>query len=486
MSPPVSLVVNDRKLVSFELPAIFSSKDAAVAALGGSDNIRNVTDGSEPCALFRFKPAAIFEHPLSAEPRKVQSILLRRKRANKDDDWTYECIGRIETVYRFMGMADFQYSTQDSPFVNYFDNTIGKLKYESIVDFNIEHDAAKGKNTDDLDIPPPPIFSTVQIPSLYNFKQKRQTQQIVDGDKVYTVSRSSYAKPHTLFIQATDLNIPQSGSDQLVQPPPQELADLVKALGDLFEERPMWTRRALLSKVGPEKVYLLKYAISYVAFGWATGPFKDSYNKFAFDPRHHPQTWVYQTLTIQNKDLRTKIAAEVGKCPRLDDMPEKQVNRPLRAGKIWSSSGHIFDGKNFDINVRTFQICDVTDPQLESFLRSAPRRRKFHVRSGWFTAERLIKARAVMRCKQYNSADGLAFTEAQFESLIKGEEPSVEDFEDMATFDKETIERLADKQMENLREQGVEVGESANDEEEEEDGFDGVFGSSGSESNPED
>jgi len=69
----------------------------------------------------------------------------------------------------------------------------------------------------------------------------------------------------------------------------------------IFEERPVWSKNALLYLTKYTKAQL-KYLLPVVAYYFVTGPWRVMWVRFGYDPRLDPTSLKYQTLDYR---LRT-------------------------------------------------------------------------------------------------------------------------------------------------------------------------------------
>ena len=142
------------------------------------------------------------------------------------------------------------------------------------------------------------------------------------------------------------------------------LVDVVRAL---FDERPIWTRRALKNRIHQEHFVLIgKYTYQYVGYMFSSGPWRDSVVKYGIDPRTDPKYRVYQTLVLKMKapNVLSKKAQRTG---------SHAYNSKARGGarsaiNVPEGMSHIFDGKTVSSEGRTWQVCDVVDPPLKKVL----------------------------------------------------------------------------------------------------------------------
>lgn len=145
----------------------------------------------------------------------------------------------------------------------------------------------------------------------------------------------------------------------------------------LFEKRPIWTRRALINSVSSEDYKVIgsnsaKYIYQYVGYVFESGPWRDAVVKFGVDPRKDPSLRFYQTMMFmldpEYSDHRRRKAKDM----------EWGRNSTL---KSTSKVAHIFDGLTVGLDGKVWQVCDITDPLLESLLSTTNIRDECHVRS---------------------------------------------------------------------------------------------------------
>ena len=196
------------------------------------------------------------------------------------------------------------------------------------------------------------------------------------------------------------------------------LVDLVRAL---FDERPIWTRRAVRNRIHQEHFLLIgKYAYQYVGYMFSSGPWRDSVVKYGIDPRMDSMYRFYQTLVFKMKDP--------ARAPRVAQRPVSQAYLgPARGGarstvNVPAGTSHIFDGTAVSSEGRTWQVCDVTDPPLKRALATRNLRSKCDVSlcsavtsllnyvqiygDGWYHNGTWALVRAVMRVKIDHIIDG--------------------------------------------------------------------------------
>ena len=171
-------------------------------------------------------------------------------------------------------------------------------------------------------------------------------------------------------------NIPDAPADDLpsvssLEPAMQRLIENARLL---FEERPIWTRRALRNRISQTDWKNIgnnqgKYVYQYVGYLFESGPWRDAIVKFGVDPRKDPNLRVYQTMMFmldpEHNDNRRK------KC--------KARQFSTNTTQPTTSESHIFDGEKVSLDGKVWQVCDITDPLLKSLLSTSNLREECNV-----------------------------------------------------------------------------------------------------------
>jgi general transcription factor 3C polypeptide 5 (transcription factor C subunit 1) len=129
----------------------------------------------------------------------------------------------------------------------------------------------------------------------------------------------------------------------------------IKFLRQQLELRPLLSSRMAVNLLNIARSQL-RVTIPYVGYTFSGGPFKDIIVKYGVDPRTNPRYRIYQALTIHLPDRsRDKMYGQAS----------------IGQGGGDKSKRHIFDGKHFYTDGRSWQICDVTDPTLHRLMEDA-------------------------------------------------------------------------------------------------------------------
>ena len=139
---------------------------------------------------------------------------------------------------------------------------------------------------------------------------------------------------------------------------------VIYELRQLFQERPIMTRRFVLNRLGRDIFYDLRFASQYCGYAILSGPWRDTMVRFGLDPRQDPEMRKFQTLTV-------KLAFGGEKEKDNKEQTERHFGR-VETGTHKES--HIFDGKTIVPDGSVWQMCDIVDPQLAPVMAVLPRK----------------------------------------------------------------------------------------------------------------
>lgn len=177
--------------------------------------------------------------------------------------------------------------------------------------------------------------------------------------------------------------------------PPEEYKPLdvpeaaVQEISYLFQNnRPVWSRTALLNSMTPEYTKYIKQLLPRVAYLIPKGGFKDTWVKYGYDPRKDASNAKWQMISMRSSFKKSKTFRGF------------YSSRVPQYSSKTDPNSHIFDGSNFSGTINTFQICDITDQDILPFLElhGKPRSR-FSKTSGWFSRKFIDHLRKLMTNK---------------------------------------------------------------------------------------
>ncbi|KAI9733468.1 MAG: tau 95 subunit of transcription factor TFIIIC [Claussenomyces sp. TS43310] len=332
------------------------------------------------------------------------------RRILEDNVGTYqvEAVGTIIQTHRFRGLADFHYSTVNSKFMNRVRDTLLTGDLEKIKDFKF--DPEKGYKANE-DLIPPPAMTHHPFPFNWGYHQNSsiKIKTNLAGEKVL-VNQSDPLKVHTLYISHTIDEVPTAPP----HPGPIGEPKLQKLIDDMrraLEERPIWTRRALLNRLAqPDTMHLLKKTIHYVGYQFRGGPWRDAVIRYGVDPRKDPKYRIYQTLFFKIFDESERTQGKRFLAHRHEHAKSAGMN----------PTSHFFDGKTIYLDGKIWQICDITDPVCLKILTNGTITDKCDINdNGWYGNGTYAKLKAVMRTKISAIMIGREMADSEFDEVLR-------------------------------------------------------------------
>ncbi|KAI5854325.1 RNA polymerase III transcription factor IIIC subunit-domain-containing protein [Tricharina praecox] len=359
--------IPDKRIICVEHPGIIRNVEKGIATLGGEEALAKLAAANGNMALhLRFRPDDPMQPPIESRTVPTNNLLLKitiprrkKRRGTKDGEMTLpeklraakgnykvEAIGRIEKTVRFRDMASFQWNSSNSDFINKMKDKLMDGDYEKIRSFEL----SKDRGDPNSEILPPPTFSNTVIPHTYFYRQNPAVKRALIDGKTSLLNFQAAPKTLTPMVHVTIAEIPTKPADV---PEYAQLDSLHKECVDhlraLFEQRPIWTRRALYNNFPKHLQTMVRFTMAHVAYMWRAGPWRDTCVKYGVDPRSDPKYRFYQSVFFQI---------------------ETHKSRPSYQSGSNIDNSHIFDGKRLIRDGRCFQLCDVTDPLMQQLINT--------------------------------------------------------------------------------------------------------------------
>ncbi|BFZ54583.1 tau 95 subunit of transcription factor TFIIIC [Savitreella phatthalungensis] len=393
----------DELFFSIEFPGNVVNIDKAIAMLGGQDGIQRAVYQPEDARLeLRFRPDDRFEHPVQASVLKTSNLLVKLKR-DRGKVVDHEAVAIIRNTARFRAIADYQWNTSQSHFLRRLDAGIQGHDVDDILQFTLGEDGDELVPGMGLDLLPPPNFSQISISQHYLYQPAAGSRKVrgSEGD-VLMINRTRGQRLNLIKVGFDDKTPMEAHPNLKDIHLGKELEEQIEVFKRLFEDRPMWTRRGLShesKKLNPncsDKAF--KLSLSHVAYVFKSGPWRDAYARFGYDPRTDGRKGaLHQSIyftTIKDKAAKT--------------------------GSQKTSTSHIFDGMTLYPESRAFSFLDVEDPQLLPIIWSAPLRQTPNPIDGFYAASWMKVVRAVMKGKMTRLVKGELPNSANWADRLRG------------------------------------------------------------------
>ncbi|CAE6524612.1 unnamed protein product [Rhizoctonia solani] len=441
---------------SIEYPGYISpnptSVNRAIHTLGGQKEVsKSFAEGGKILEL-RLQPDNPFAHPVTGDVVGTNKLLVkvvvrRRKQVDRMDEtedgeneagqsgdkgkgkeqgdgesegtYSAEVMGLIPKTVRFRSMADFQYQPDEDDYVVQMRRAMDKLDVDAIRSFEFkplqENYEEGGKSQ--LQLIPPPLFSRQGISQHYNLKQNPMSVIHSTIDPRTGEETRRYIHKHRIkgslapaAISWDSETVPTSPPQQILDARSQTKPHLLAKLKQLFEQRPVWSRIALINQfpaLEGREIQNTKAHIGLVAYTFSDGAWRDTLLRFGYDPRKDPEARFYQRVYFRNtanEEARRKsiVGRRAGGTGDSGNTGPEVVEAPPD-----DRSSHIFDGRSLHSGAASFQLCDITDSLLVPLIKDEKSVRKEpDIADGWYTCHEFSLIKAVVRRKHFNLLQG--------------------------------------------------------------------------------
>ncbi|KAF8760040.1 RNA polymerase III transcription factor (TF)IIIC subunit [Rhizoctonia solani] len=327
-----------------------------------------------------------------------------KERVDEESQGTYtaEVMGIIPKTVRFRSMADFQYQPNEDDYV---------------VQMRRAMDRLDGRGKSQLHLIPPPLFSRQGIPQHYNLKQNPMSVIHSTVDPRTGEETRRYIHKHRIkgslapaAVSWDSETVPTSPPQQILDAKPQTKPHLLTKLKQLFEERPVWSRIALINQFPAlEGREIQKCGVIFRFYEGiaeiSDGAWRDTLLKFGYDPRKDPAARFYQRVYFRNtanEEARRKSIVGRRAGGAGDSTGPEVIDAPSDDRK-----SHIFDGRTLHSGAASFQLCDITDSLLVPLINDQKSVRKEpDIADGWYTSHEFNLIKAVVRRKHFNLLQG--------------------------------------------------------------------------------
>ncbi|KAK9414391.1 putative Transcription factor tau subunit sfc1 [Seiridium unicorne] len=339
--------------------------------------------------------------------REDDPKLILRKLQDTAGRYQADAVGVIRETHRYHGLADFQFSASEMPYLTKVADHILPMRASKLRELKFDPNLYTVKGQE---IIPPPFYTDRVVPFNYFYEQNPYVR--VDGvdehGKAIMVNvQGRLAKTYGHYIEYNYYPIPTAPAKNLAnsRQVPKDLLDRVRAA---FEERPIWTRRALITRIAPYySDNSLKIAVQLVGYQFKGGPWRDAIIKYGVDPRPDPRYRIYQTLAFKLERLPNDSTVKNG---IVRSMAREEAGR-----------SHLWDGLQYCTNGKFWQICDITDPCLVKMINDAPVRDECDIATdGWWNGGTWAKIKAFMKAKMIAIRAGRLGSDNEGEPKKKG------------------------------------------------------------------
>uniref|UniRef100_A0A2C9L6P8 Transcription factor IIIC subunit 5 HTH domain-containing protein n=1 Tax=Biomphalaria glabrata TaxID=6526 RepID=A0A2C9L6P8_BIOGL len=306
-----------RKFICIDYPGVIINVDKALDTLGGVSYIQKCIKQNHKLEL-NFRPKDPYCKPVLSSLCPSRNLLLKIRRRRKLEpnsnpvmqyEYQIEVIGAVDNMYRFDKMCDFQYL----PVIKLPDG-----QYKEILS------SIKPKIDDDREeylsrkVPlylPPFCFSRRETPTNFFLKMRYRKKRF------HGVIHRSFNNPD-VPVQPNP-----AVTEKASKLPEHHVKIVTDILNDLFKERPLWIKTAIMARIDHVHHRLIKPILPMVAYYIETGAWRNLWCKFGlflflsqdltyiFSPDHRPpyRQMRYQVCDVLHEQVQKMLHENDGK-----------------------------------------------------------------------------------------------------------------------------------------------------------------------------
>jgi len=308
-------------LVCIEYPGVVQNPEKAIKTLGGLRNIGQVVSEPNRRLELRFRPDDIYCKPTCGERHSCPSFVIRVKRKRlkahlrgKSDKPEYinttENLGMITSCFRFSNLCDFQYLPTEKTESGEHRSIYSEVFFNKLVPSSwVERDTPAPLFL------PPAVFSRMDVPQDYQFRREASSEKSGSMPQNIIGRTRQRRSHHAIFVTYDVDKVPDGPRDIAINHMKIKFIDKERftQVEKMFtDERPIWSKNALIAitRIAPDR---LKFMLPALAYYFTTGPWRNQWIRFGYDPRSDPSAGKYQTLDYRIRvqgGARHKIAAK--------------------------------------------------------------------------------------------------------------------------------------------------------------------------------
>jgi len=303
------------ELVCVEYPGVVDDPNNMLDTLGGLETIAQVLEEPNRRMELRFRPDDVFCKPTCGEKHAGSSFLVKvkkkklkpgREATNKPaEKHTVEVDGAVTDCYRFNNLCDFQYLPMSESKSSIYPQV---------------YSGSNLVTSSWLDSPtplftPPATFSRMDLPQDYQFRREAAASSTGPETPHNIIGRTRQRRSHhAIFVTYDVEKVPDKPRDVALNQIKLKFIDQERLtrVRAHFSERPVWSKNALhaITNIPPDRLKLILPVVSYY---FTTGPWRNQWIRFGYDPRVEQRAAIHQTLDYRVRlqgGARNKVAAK--------------------------------------------------------------------------------------------------------------------------------------------------------------------------------
>merc|ERR1712142_691752 len=218
---------------------------------------------------------------------------------------TVEVQGAVTDCYRFNNLCDFQYLPMSESHASIYPQVYSGSTLVS---------------SSWLDAPaplftPPAAFSRMDLPQDYQFRRETSASTSSTETPHNIIGRTRQRRSHhAIFVTYDVEKVPEKPRDVALNQIKLKFIDQERLalVREHFVRRPVWSKNALhaITSIPPDRLKLILPVVSYY---FTTGPWRNQWIRFGYDPRLEPASAIHQTLDYRVRlqgGARNKVTAK--------------------------------------------------------------------------------------------------------------------------------------------------------------------------------
>ncbi|CAO3666482.1 unnamed protein product [Umbelopsis vinacea] len=344
--------IPNREFINIEYPGRVNNYQKAFNNLGGVPALEK----ENPEVELKFRANYPLSHGIPGNVVNTKNLLLKVtrkvKKSNPDEQvgaYEAEMVGHIGKTCRFRAMADFQFIVPPENRIAKIKKAVVECDVDQMMKFKLAED-----DYDNLELIPPPLFTRQEMPFDYRYKQR----QI----KPYCVTWEDKAIPQK---PQGNIRIFENEPAEALKLVKEELARVLNMASSALRgasnlDQVCYKRqtKAVASPVSANTHFSVMPALSYNAL---SGPWRDTWIKYGYDPKIHPDAYQYQVL-----DVRRIYVGRTNKVMRGKRKPLESAETAATDSEPVDDSpplNHRWDGTDIPESQNNYMLCDILLPE---------------------------------------------------------------------------------------------------------------------------
>ncbi|KAL1512478.1 hypothetical protein ABEB36_002063 [Hypothenemus hampei] len=374
-------------LVRIEYPGNVKNCEKAIETLGGIEEIQKAVDGNK--LELSFHPKSQYIKGCIGDVDRSLGILIKAQKL-LNGDISYDVIGVSDMNFKFNRMCDFQYLplvTTDKPEteqskVDYVHNKIILDKIPTL-DWFIK----KTPNETPLFLTSVSYarFDQPQIRFESNSYETFHSMVRNDAPQLSDLSK----KKMKAKVCISSIRLPLHKNINIPKEPPQRALENVKSkflqqqlknVRPLFDERPIWTKAAILHKANVNQDSA-KQILPCIAYYCYSGPWRTCWIRLGYNPVNDYNSRIYQIL-----DFRIRATEGMQMKVKAKRTTSNNLSKSFTSKKVTDAHYIIRPNQIPPARQMFYQYCDILFPEVQEMLSKLPKlpsTAKFDSKNGW-------------------------------------------------------------------------------------------------------